>query len=37
MDPTTFEKIKLESLLEHCPSCGHAARFSKPDYRFLTG
>jgi len=37
MDPATFEKIRMDTLLEHCPSCGHAANFSKPDYRFLPG
>lgn len=35
MDPATFEKIRMDRMLEHCTSCGHAAYFSKPEYRFL--
>ena len=35
MDAATFEKIRMDTMLERCTSCGHAAYFSKPDYRFL--
>jgi len=36
MDPTTFDVIRLESMLERCSACGHAARFRKDDYAFTS-
>jgi hypothetical protein len=37
MDPQTFEKIRLDSMLERCSSCGHASQFTKTAYNFLPG
>jgi RNase P subunit RPR2 len=34
MDRATFEKIRIDSVLERCPNCHHAARFQKADYSF---
>ena len=34
MDQETFEKIRVENILERCSECGQASRFSKPDYTF---
>ena len=36
MDPATFDAIRLESMLECCSICGHAARFRKDDYAFTS-
>jgi ribosomal protein L37E len=36
MDPTTFDVIRLESMLERCSACGHAARFRKDEYAFTS-
>ena len=34
IDPAAFEKIRVESMLERCPKCGHASWFEKADYSF---
>jgi hypothetical protein len=36
MDPPTFERMRLESMIERCSVCAHAFRFTKDDYRFRT-
>jgi predicted RNA-binding Zn-ribbon protein involved in translation (DUF1610 family) len=37
MDPQTFEKIRLDSMLERCSSCGRASQFTKTNYYFRPG
>jgi endogenous inhibitor of DNA gyrase (YacG/DUF329 family) len=31
-DDRTFEMMRVERLLERCPSCFHASRFTKAEY-----
>jgi hypothetical protein len=34
IDPPTFAAIRVETMLERCPKCGHASWFQKGDYSF---
>jgi endogenous inhibitor of DNA gyrase (YacG/DUF329 family) len=34
-DRRTFEAMRVESMIERCPSCEHASRFRKREYRFI--
>jgi hypothetical protein len=33
MDPRAFAAIQLETMREHCPTCGRASWFTKSDYK----
>jgi endogenous inhibitor of DNA gyrase (YacG/DUF329 family) len=33
MDPHAFAAIQLETMREHCPTCGRASWFTKSDYK----
>jgi endogenous inhibitor of DNA gyrase (YacG/DUF329 family) len=34
-DRRTFEAMRVESMIERCPSCEHASRFKKAEYRYI--
>ena len=34
-DQRTFETMRFERMLERCPSCFHAFRFTKAEYRYV--
>jgi len=34
-DRRTFEAMRVESVIERCPSCEHASRFKKAEYRYI--
>ena len=34
-DPRTFEAMRVERILERCPSCYHAFRFTKAENRYV--
>ena len=34
MQPSIFEQIKMDRMMECCSACGRASRYSKADYLF---
>jgi hypothetical protein len=35
-DPRTFQAMRVDSMIERCPSCYHAFRFKKGEYRYVS-